>query len=628
MSKTFDLFERNKAPVTWTPLRGLYDFSNRPELIAGSVAGYFSHDYLGEKLSPFFEYTPAFEKLLGKDAALYFHWAGILFAVVFAIIAARLVISVIEAHFPELLTKPNYVLDYVVPPPPEPDKEFQIYLGERHKADGTYVFPPTWWLLIKKSLTANVIYFANTGGGKTASFIIPVLRQSFAFKAKDPSQKIGILLVDIKGVLTTDAIPIAARIGRKADIVEISLGGYRFNPIDGSQPEATAEIFISALYARRGSSGNGDNDWYVGFVYDLFAGFIGAYYLAFGDCTLHDFNEMVTGPLRAVANQDGELPHILVQEIERFTKAFNERIELGDVREGQRGDFEYRLSFMKRFAKENPRNRSTVLDAALEMTGIFSRPDVRETFCPSKEEVDFPGVADLMESGKILCLNMGASDQKLAQFIGIVLKIHFQRHVLGRLSQGNINRFLLFICDEYQSFCTVTGPKNADGDDHFFALSRQSNAASICTAQSPVSLEARIGKPKLRVLMSSMRTKIIGPLSDPEDAKLASEWFGSRFTNVRSETFNERSKGNSRYNPISGQVDAKAKVETSVSYSEQQRALFDPFTIQNLKTFEAIVSVFDGHKSTVGKCYLKPHYKPVTMPHCKIAREMEEEAQC
>ena len=106
-----------------------------------------------------------------------------------------------------------------------------------------------------------------------------------------------------------------------------------------------------------------------------------------------------------------------------------------------------------------------------------------------------PPLAELIESGKVLALNMPAgANPALGRAIGVLLKNAWMQALLRRPAEaarrpGRYVRPAVFICDEYQAFATV-GQDDPSGDEKAFALTRQCRCIPIVATQSISSLRS------------------------------------------------------------------------------------------------------------------------------------------
>ena len=226
-----------------------------------------------------------------------------------------------------------------------------------------------------------------------------------------------------------------------------------------------------------------------------------------------------------------------------------------------------------------------------------------------------PPLADLIEGGKVLALNMPAgANPALARAIGVMLKNAWLQTLLRRPAQMKRNpdryfRPAVFMCDEYQSFATV-GEDDPSGDEKSFALTRQCKCIPIVATQSIASLRSVLaGNDAWRTLLQTLRTRIFLSLSDDSSADLASNMCGKVARLSPSYSFSESSK------PAFSLVAARAgggqggSLGASKTYREQREPMFHPRTFTLLQNYQAIALPYDGVRSLPAtRVYLKPHY--------------------
>ena len=101
-----------------------------------------------------------------------------------------------------------------------------------------------------------------------------------------------------------------------------------------------------------------------------------------------------------------------------------------------------------------------------------------------EEELNFFGFENLINTGKIVVLNMNISEYKaLSKIIATYLKLDFQTEVMARLANNfaNSSRTVAFISDEYHEYASVS-------DSEFYAQSREAKCVNIVATQSYTSL--------------------------------------------------------------------------------------------------------------------------------------------
>ncbi|MDE3266679.1 MAG: TraM recognition domain-containing protein [Acidobacteriota bacterium] len=226
-----------------------------------------------------------------------------------------------------------------------------------------------------------------------------------------------------------------------------------------------------------------------------------------------------------------------------------------------------------------------------------------------------PPLADLIEGGKVVALNMPAgANPALARAIGVMLKNAWLQTLLRRPAQMKRNpdryfRPAVLLCDEYQSFATV-GEDDPSGDEKSFALTRQCKCIPIVATQSIASLRSVLsGNDAWRTLLQTLRTRIFLTLSDDSSADLASNMCGKVARLSPSYSFSESSK------PAFSLVAARAgggqggSLGASKTYREQREPMFHARTFTLLQNYQAIALPYDGSKSLPAtRLYLKPHY--------------------
>ena len=295
--------------------------------------------------------------------------------------------------------------------------------------------------------------------------------------------------------------------------------------------------------------------------------------------------------------------------------------------------------------------RSSIVEGISVFLSMFDLPAVARVFCPPAPEArrrrraadqeptgahgtdtaplaaialsgDLPPLDELIESGKVLALNMPAgTNSALARAIGVMLKNAWLQSLLRRPAAmkrepGRYFRPAVFICDEYQAFASV-GEDDPSGDEKAFALTRQCRVIPIVATQSISSLRSVLGSSEAwRTLLQTLRTRIFLSLSDEASADIASKQCGQVAKIKSSYTINESAKS-SGINFMSAQAGGgRGSVGASKSFQERREALFQPRDFALLGNCQAICLPYDGVQSLPPRrVYLKPHYLPADLPY-------------
>ena len=309
----------------------------------------------------------------------------------------------------------------------------------------------------------------------------------------------------------------------------------------------------------------------------------------------------------------------------------------------------YRNDWMKLDAKL----RTSIVEGISVFLSLFDQPDVAAVFCPpppddppaartdggDDEEVPdvqpmpglrrrLPPLAELIEGGKVLALNMPAgANPALARAIGVFLKNAWMQALLRRpaaaaLRPDRYMRPAVFICDEYQAFATV-GQDDPSGDEKAFALTRQCRCIPIVATQSISSLRSVLPSGEAwRTLVQTLRTRIFLSLSDDASAKIASEMCGDVKKTQASYTFTETSN-KPEFSLLSGRAGGgDGQLGASKSFRQQREPVFTPRQFGLLANYQAICLPYDGVKSLPARrVYLKPHYLPRTQGYWRQREE-------
>jgi hypothetical protein len=298
--------------------------------------------------------------------------------------------------------------------------------------------------------------------------------------------------------------------------------------------------------------------------------------------------------------------------------------------------------------------RTSIVEGISVFLSLFDQPDVAGVFCPPPpEEVlagagaddnngddapdvpamsgirrRLPPLADLIESGKVLALNMPAgANPALARAIGVLLKNAWMQALLRRPAEAahNPDRYMrpaVFICDEYQAFATV-GQDDPSGDEKAFALTRQCRCIPIVATQSISSLRSVLPSGEAwRTLVQTLRTRIFLSLSDDASARIASEMCGEVKKTQASYTFTE-TVNKPEFSLLSGRAGGgDSQIGATKSFRQQREPVFTPRLFGLLANYQAICLPYDGVKSLPARrVYLKPHYLPRTKGYWRLREE-------
>jgi hypothetical protein len=546
-----------------------------------------------------------------------------------------------------------------------------IVVGEVHNSRKPGPAEAPHWLTIpERGLFTGIAIFGAVGSGKTSGCIYPFTEQLLAYKASDKTQRIGGLVLEVKGDFCHKVRNILTLHKREEDYVEISLDSeYRYNPLHNELDAYALAYSIASLLSNL--YGRGKEPFWQQAYTNLVKFIILLHKLAYDYVTLFDVYECSISPeVLERKIQDAELRqqgrHFLlitpqvwmkyVSELKVFEFLFDEPTGLYRSKDtpGLRSflernsiEFEYlseggfdsidsdrrqQLAAVKRWYFNDwrhiePKLRTSIVEGISVFLSLFDdSPAVKRTFCPPPEcydqqaNADFrfgkplPSFAWLIESGAVCALNFPvAMNPGLARAIGVMMKLDFQRAVLNRIPAIEAHperhfRQVFFLCDEYQHFATV-GETEPTGDEKFFSLSRQPKCIPIIATQSISSLKSTLPGESWRTLLQTFRTKIFLALSDDFSAKTASELCGREDQLKTSYNLSE-SGHDAHVSLLTGKsISHKANLTASKSYYPHSDFRFDMKTFTELKNAQAVVIAYDGLNPLPPTfCYLKPYY--------------------
>ena len=475
----------------------------------------------------------------------------------------------------------------VLPPYPEPETRSapMLVLGERHFARTPGRAPdPTWLMIPQRGLYTGVLVLGAVGTGKTSACMYPYVDQLLRWRAQDSAQKVGGLVLEVKGDFCRQVHDILRAADREADYLEIGLDtGVCYNPLHNDlDPYAVAYAIGSLLNNLFGKSK--EPFWQQAYT-DLLKFVISLRRITDGYTTLAEVyryiieDELIGKNIRTLKAQFDNPPDVLAIGREEYQGHVRQApwtlwVPLGETHVGHPYDAEleaylagqdipfevrtgsaaicadrrHRLDAIQRWfyntwTRLDSRVKASIVEGIVVFLSLFDEnPAVYRAFCPSREAYihppkpgeprPLPPLEDLLETGHVLGLNFPvAMNPALARGLGVMLKLDFQRAVLQRIPKIAADpertwRDILFVADEYHAFATV-GETDPTGDERAFALSRQARLIPIVATQSIASLRSALaGEDGWRTLLQCFRTKLFLATADELTARVAAELCG------------------------------------------------------------------------------------------------------
>lgn len=449
----------------------------------------------------------------------------------------------------------------------DPDN-LQLLIG---KNNNSLVFIP------EKGLYQNMIVTGTIGSGKTSSAMYPFTQQLINYKNYDENNKIGMLILDVKGNYHYQVTEFCKQYNRLDDLVVIELGGkYKYNPLN--KPNLKASVLANRLKTilLLFSENNSESYW-LDKAEQIMEHAIKL-------CRLYNDNYV----------NFSELHKLITDKNYYYSKIEFLKSEFLKNKFDEQDCYNLLTSitfFEKEFLKLDDRTMSILKSEITRITNCFiSDYQVLHTFNPEKEEENFNSLESILSEGKIVILNMNISEYKnLSKIIAAYLKLDFQTEVLSSLSKNSINRTVAFISDEYHEYVTST-------DADFFAQSREAKCINIVATQSYTSLLKTLNNESaVKVIIQNLINKIWLRTDDSFTIEEAQKQIGKEDKEKFSKSVSENAK-ETVYNYFTNSLNSKnSSITESINSVIQHDFIYDTnFFTQNLDTFNCVAFLSTG----------------------------------
>lgn len=411
--------------------------------------------------------------------------------------------------------------------------------------------------------------------GKTSSAMYPFLNQLLQYT----KQNLGMLILDVKGNFYKYVYECSTLYNRDADIIEISLNSNtKYNPLD--KPHLKASVLANRLKTiLELFSPNNSESYWLDKAQDIISESIKL-------CRLFN-NGYVTFT---------EIHNLINYESYYKTKIEDLRLlfQSGKMTHEDVYNLYSALNFFENeFKNLDERTKSILKSEITRITGPFiSDFNISNIFCPKKEEINFNGFSETINTGKIVVLNMNIAEYKnLSKIIATYLKLDFQAEVLSQLAKKSQTNSSVFICDEYQEYVT-----SSDAD--FFAQSREAKCINIISTQSYSSLLNTLqNEASVKVIIQNLINKLWLRTDDIFTIENAQKQIGREDKIKISKNISENAM-ETNFNYFTNSLNSKkSNLSESISTHIQTDYIFDTnFFTQKLKTFNCLAFLSNGNK--------------------------------
>lgn len=430
----------------------------------------------------------------------------------------------------------------------------------------------------EKGLYQNFLITGTIGSGKTSSAMYPFTKQLLKYNSENSSDKVGMLILDVKGNYYNQVKNYVDLYGLQDDLVVIGLNsGIFYNPLHkpNLKPIVLANRLKTILTL---FSENNSESYWLDKAEQILAEAIKL-------CRLYNDNYVTFSELHNLITVPGYYKDKIdiLKDLFISSKLNNKQIyELNECLN----------FFQKEFEALDSRTKGILVSEITRITNTFiSDYDVFSTFSPDKNKLNFLGFEDVIKSGKIVVLNMNVSEYSLlSKIIATYLKLDFQTEILSSLSNGT-DRKTAFICDEYDKYCTKT-------DSDFFSLSRESKCINIVSTQSYSSLKSALkDEASVKVITQNLINKIWFRTDDIFTIEEAQKQLGKEEKKKFSKTVSESAK-ETNFSYITNTLNScNSNISESYNSYFQSEYIYDTnFFTRELETFTALTFLSDGNK--------------------------------
>lgn len=422
----------------------------------------------------------------------------------------------------------------------------------------------------------------------------PFTKQLIRFKNNSEHEKLGMLILDVKGNFYQKVIEYASAYNRLSDICVIELNGnIKYNPLD--KPNLKPSILANRLKTILTLlSPNNSESYWLDKAEEVICECIKL-------CRLYNDNYVTFSEIHKLIT----IPDYYLDKLQIIKNKFIS----GKFSKSNCYDALSSINFFeKEFNCLDQRTSSILKSEITRITNCFiSDYDVLQTFSPPKNDINFFGFKDLIDNGKIVVLNMNIAEYRnLSKIIATYLKLDFQTEVMARLANSSSNNFrsVAFISDEFHEYVSST-------DADFFAQSREAKCINIVATQSYSSLLNTINNQyTVKVIIQNLINKFWFRTDDTYTIDDIQKQIGKEDKIKFSNSISEGSK-ETYYNYLTHSFNSlNSNLSESINKYTQTDFIYDTnFFTQNLETFSCLAFLSDGYKILKPmKLKMKPYF--------------------
>ena len=262
-------------------------------------------------------------------------------------------------------------------------KNLSLYVGNNFK-DNSPIY------LSEKGLYQNVLVTGTIGSGKTSSAMYPFCKQLINYSSSNIFEKIGMLILDVKGNFYKQVLEFAKLSGRQDDVIVIEINGsYKYNPLHkpNLSPQVLANRLKTILLL---FSPNNSESYWLDECEKVLAEAIKL-------CRLYNNGYVTFKEIHKIITEDS----YYLQKFNYLKQLFRS----GTLSYTQIYDLHSSLIFFENeFKKLDDRTSSILKSEITRITNTFiSSYDILNTFSPFQEELNFLGFHEVIKERENCC---------------------------------------------------------------------------------------------------------------------------------------------------------------------------------------------------------------------------------
>lgn len=463
--------------------------------------------------------------------------------------------------------------------------------SQEHRTDEAYSITPEWSVLPAASLVTGLLVLGSIGSGKTKYVLQPSVFQLF----HHPS-RVGGLVMDSKSALVEPLVEEMTEAGRLEDVLPVGpKSKIKWNPLHAplAAAAAIADQLLTTIENINSAPYSSDSRWIRNGSAHLAEGAIGLLRLRSGYVTALALR-LFLGELIATT-QGSDEPGIAAGNLIAALFAGS------TIQADEQEQFQHFRGLVVSRMSEDEKFRAIYSSELLSLLVPLTSPGVVHLYNAPADELDMPSWSEAIDKGLVVVLDCNSRDQPgLATVLGMLLKLGYENSMLARLSwarQGlcNADRYMALVIDEYQDF---TSP----GDSDYLALCRESKSMTVFLTQGHSSIIQKIGEDRMKVLLQSMRNRLVLNQSVPE---FASDLLGQREYQELDRSIQESIQDASL--AATGRFAGDSSVSESLNLRRERRHSVAAEELAALPLGQGILQSHDGERSVpLHRVFLRP----------------------